>query len=150
MSERKRFTVNTEPHVAEIGDDEFLFKPEAYTDELMDAWASLRTLEDATAQTRTKDPDDGTPVDPTEVVERAKRASASIRQFVVSMMLEASIPRFNEVKLPDRVLIELMRWVMEVYGLRPTGSSNGSSESSPTTNPGDESTGTSSNEELTS
>lgn len=149
MAERKKFTVNTEPHVAEVGDDEFLFKPEAYTDELIEAWASLRVLEEASAATQEKK-GDGDKIDPTDLVERTKRASSSIRQFIASMMLEESVPRFNEVKLPDRVLIEMMRWVMEVYGLRPTGSSNDSSESSSTTKSGDESTETSSDEELTS
>lgn len=35
------------------------------------------------------------------------------------------------LKLPDRVHVELMQWIGEVYGQRPTGSSGGSAPASP-------------------
>lgn len=137
---QKKFSINTEPHVAEIGTDEYLLKPEAYTDELLDAWANLRTLESG--------PADG--ADPKETAERMRAANNAVREFLAAMMLDESAERFRTAKLPDRVMIELMRWALEVYGLRPTTSSNGSSESSPTTTPGDGSTEASPAEESTS
>ena len=68
----------------------------------------------------------------------------------MSFMLEESVPTFEEKRYPDRVLIEMMRWLLEIHGLRPTGSSSGSSASPSTTKPGDESTERPSDEELTS
>ncbi|WP_224281768.1 hypothetical protein [Streptomyces sp. LS1784] len=39
---RRTFTINTEPHVAEIGDVELLFRPEVMGDEFPDAYTKLR------------------------------------------------------------------------------------------------------------
>jgi hypothetical protein len=50
---------------------------------------------------------------------------------------------FLATKLPDRVLLEMQRWILGVYGLRPTGPSSDSSTSSSTEPLGDASTGTS-------
>lgn len=144
MAERQRFSINTEPHVAEIGDDEYHFKPEVYTDELLDAWAELRALEAAQAAGATKDDD------PKVIAERIRKSGAALKDFLAEMLMEDSVEKFKGTKFPDRVTVELMRWILGVYGLRPTTSSNGSSGSSPTTTPGDGSTEVSSNEVSTS
>lgn len=141
MAQRQRFSINTEPHVAEVGDDEFHFKPEVYTDELLDAWAELRTIEKAEVA-----PGE----DPKAAAERIRKANEATKGFLAEMMLEESASKFLGMKLPDRVTVELMRWILGVYGLRPTTSSNGSSESSPTTTPGDASMEPSSSEVSTS
>src|SRR5688572_11256784 len=153
MAERKSFQLNTEPHVAEIGEDTFLFHPEVYGDELLDSWAELRAK---TLAARSDTPGD----DATKIAERSKSLAAASKAFLGGLMLDddelvaaiakdpelegaAGATRFAEVKLPDRVMLELQRWILEVYGLRPTGASSGSSEPSPTLESGDDSTGTS-------
>lgn len=126
----QKFQINTEPHVAEIGDDIRLeFQPEVYTDELMDAWAELRSLQTTADEAEQKSKD------PAVIKERALAATAALRGFLSGMMLPESQTRFAEVKLPDRILIDVQRWILEVYGLRPTTASSDSSTPSddPTT-----------------
>lgn len=124
MAERKRFAIRTEPHVAEIGDDiELLFQPEVMGDEFMDAYARLQS-----AQAKLPaDPEQLAQVDP-EVIKQAK---AAVREFLADLMVPESREHFAELLLPDRVLTELLHWVVELYGDRPTGSSSGSAPASP-------------------
>lgn len=39
---RRSFAINTEPHVAEIGDTELFFQPEVMGDEFLDAYTALQ------------------------------------------------------------------------------------------------------------
>lgn len=141
MENRRKFELNTEPHVAEVGEHEFKFKPEVYSDEYLDAWANMQAM---LAGLNREDKD------PTAIKERAVTSTTAIKEFVAALMLPESAELFATIKLPDRVLLEIERWVLEVYGLRPTGSSSGSSEPSSTTTPSDPSTDDSSSEGSTS
>lgn len=128
------FELNEEPHVATVGSLELRFKPEVYSDELLDAWAALRAV-----TLQRDEPGD----DAAKIAKRTKEVNAATKQFLAELMLDESATAFLEAKLPDRVLLELQRWILGVYGLRPTGPSNGSSPPSPTETPGDDSTGSS-------
>lgn len=132
------FELNEEPHVATIGSLELQFKPEVYSDELLDAWAALRAV-----TLQQDQPGD----DAAKIAQRTKEVNAATKQFLAELMVADSATAFLEAKLPDRVLLQLQRWILGVYGLRPTGPSNGSSAPSPTETPGDASTGTSHPEE---
>ncbi|MFD4855158.1 hypothetical protein [Streptomyces atratus] len=114
------FALNTEPHVAEIGDDLVLeFRPEIMGDEFLDAYETIR---EAAAVTDDQDTS-------TAAVREANRA---VRAFLSRMMLPESAERFAEVQLPTRIIGALLEWTMEIYGGgRPSGSSSGSATASP-------------------
>ncbi|MFE3378696.1 hypothetical protein [Streptomyces anulatus] len=156
----KSFAINKTPHVAEIGDDLKLeFEPEVMGDEFMDAYQLLR---DTQRQSGVDLDDlsgvDGTDL---RKVTRAVRvflgglmlpesAALMLRLDVVvdggtvveSLNdLDAALARAEELegarvvdglRLPDRVLLELVTWVIELYsgGQRPPTQSVGSSTAS--------------------
>ncbi|MEU9576319.1 hypothetical protein [Streptomyces chilikensis] len=126
----KKFALNTEPHVAEIGDDlRFEFQPEVDGDEFMEAYEALqesaRRVGDITA------PDAATRVDMADV----REARAATKEFLAGLMLPDSAEEFRRAKLPERIISSLLEWVLEIYGggagERPTGSSTASSAASP-------------------
>ncbi|KAA9379604.1 hypothetical protein F5972_08080 [Microbispora cellulosiformans] len=157
---RQKFALNTEPHVAEIGDDiELLFKPEVTGEEFL---AAHERLQQAQAQLTDGDGQDRS------VAEQARVANLAVKLFLAGFMLPKSALVFArwEVRdptgqvvlstgdpgeaerhaakvdgaqvadvgmaLPDRVLLALTNWVTEVYGGgRPTGLSGGSATASP-------------------
>jgi hypothetical protein len=114
----KSFAINTEPHRAEIGEHVLLFEPEVVGAEFAQAYSELRDV-----QKRVKDAED---IDADALL----AASNAMRAFVAGFMLPESVKVFNTMKLPDRVLVQLLEWVAELYGggsvERPTGQSSGS------------------------
>lgn len=120
---RKSFALRTEPHVAEIGDVELLFRPEVMGDEFLDGYVRLRE-----AQKRVDS--EGSDL------EALREVSRVMREFLAGLMLPESAATFAGMRLPDRVLVELLEWTAELYGGgsggdRPTGSSGGSAPRSP-------------------
>lgn len=105
---RKSFTINTEPHVATVGKYDYEFHPEVLSDEFLDGYAELKDGFKA-ARIDPKELDD---VDP----EHLKKVTASLRVFLAKLMLPESAERFAKERIPDRVLVELLEWVGEVYG----------------------------------
>lgn len=155
---KKTITLNTEPHEAEIGEHTLLFQPEMYGDEFLDAFGRLqdvqKTLGDvsqlsgdrirslyaemrcflarlmvpATAEIFSRH--EVTAADGTVIsvhIDRDEAEAAALEHADGATVEDKSI------RLPDRVLVELMEWVVELYGgggSRPTGSSNGSAGAS--------------------
>ncbi|MEU5834466.1 hypothetical protein ABZ820_12450 [Streptomyces diacarni] len=157
----KDFALNTEPHVAQVGDTALEFQPEVMGDDFMDAYSELRDAQQAIGVNL----DDLAGVDPAQL----RQVSRALRGFLGHLMLPESaelITRLDVVKagkvvgsfatvedaeeaaakvkgggarvvdglrLPDRVLAELLEWVVELYGggQRPPMSSGGSATSSP-------------------
>ncbi|MDP4501076.1 hypothetical protein [Nonomuraea turcica] len=122
---RKSFQLQTEPHVAEIGDTELLLRPEVMGDEFLDM------LEELQATYRDLGVDLGNVA--TLNAEQLKPAVAAVRRFLAEFMLPESAELFAGMRLPDRILVQLLEWVIEIYGggSRPTGSSSGSATPSP-------------------
>jgi hypothetical protein len=156
---RQRFALNSEPHVAEIGDDITLeFQPEVMGDEFLDAFESLQEMFT------------GLGIDPNNIAatdaDKVRQAVTGVRLFLAGLMLPDSARQFARwevhhggevvavygtpdeargraaeldgaqvvdagLRLPDRILIQLMEWVVEVYGQRPPTSSSGSATPSP-------------------
>jgi hypothetical protein len=115
----KKFSINTEPHRAEVGDETYLFQPEIEGDELLDAWAALRD--------RVPDRGEGTDgLTADEMRERTRESRLALKEFVGSFMLDESRDAFIGAKLPDRVVLEMQQWMLETYGFRPTGPSSDS------------------------
>lgn len=162
---RKTFTLNTEPHVAEIvsadGTTEVLFRPEVMGDEYVDAHMRLQTR----AEELGVDLGAMTNLTPAQSV----ALTGELRVFLASLMLPESADVFARwdvigarkkvisshqdpqeaqkvaagqkgtivkdasLRLPDRVLVALLEWAIELYGggERPTTSSSDSAAASP-------------------
>lgn len=158
---KKTFTLNTEPHVAEIGDDtELLFLPEVMGDEFLDGYTRLRDAQKKLGM----EGNDLSQVDPSVV----RLVVVSLRVFLAGLMLPESATQFAQwhvvvdgtvtgsysdpddaheaaakldgatvvdvsMRLPDRVLVQLLEWAVELYGggtNRPPTSSTGSAQAS--------------------
>lgn len=158
---RKTFKLNTEPHVAEIGSTELLFQPEVYGDEFLDHYEALRESQRSLG-VDVDDLGSVEPAKLREVVGALRVFLArlmmpeSAAQFARWEVVKAGtsagfFPTPEEaaehaatvkgstlvdksMRLPDRVLVELLEWVVELYGggSRPTSSSNGSAPASRT------------------
>lgn len=133
MAEKQSFAINTEPHEATIGDLVLLFEPEVYSDDFLDAWATFRAAAAAAADDQAGDTAEA-------IRARTKAVNQAGLAFVASLMVPESAEAFLAARFPDRVIIELQRWILGVYGLRPTGASSESSAPSPDLSPGDDST----------
>ncbi|MFJ2205927.1 hypothetical protein [Streptomyces microflavus] len=155
----KSFALNTEPHVAAVGDTELLFEPEVMGDDFMDAYVGLRDAQQAL----------GVDVENLENLapQAIRSLSVALREFLARLMLPESAAVMTRLqvsqagktldtfadqaaaeefaatvtgatrityalRLPDRVLTELMEWTVELYsgGKRPPTSSSGSSKPS--------------------
>ncbi|MEC3994978.1 hypothetical protein VSR01_16155 [Actinacidiphila sp. DG2A-62] len=157
---KRTFALNTEPHVADVGGTELLFQPEVMGDDFMDAYAALRethrgsgvNLEDLTtiepgqlrAVTRSIRtflaqlmlPESAELFTGLDVVD-AKGTLVSSHQDLDAARAAAEAVTGGRVtdrlRLPDRVLVELLEWVVELYsgGTRPPTSSGGSATASP-------------------
>lgn len=159
---KKTFALNTEPHVASVGDTDLLFKAEVMGDEFMDALGELREAQKAASGI---DLEDLQSLDS----DALRAASRALRNFLAELMLPESAAVFTRVEviadgavvatyqdraaaqehadgiagakvadalpLPDRILVQLMEWVTELYGggadQRPPTSSSGSAPRSP-------------------
>lgn len=130
----RTFSLNTDPHVAQIGDAELKFQPEILGDEFLDGYTKLSEAQKAVGG-------DEAAADPVQV----RKVTGALREFLSDLMLPESREVFANLRLPDRVLIELTEWVTELYGgganARPTGRSGGSAPQSRT--PGTRSKGSS-------
>lgn len=160
---RKSFALNKDPHVADLGDlGELHFTPEVYGDRFLDAYSelqdaqqalgadggdtsslsgpTLRALYGAIRTYLTKMMTD-------ESADRFSRYEVSREGQVIEVFRDrAEADGYAEglgagvrvvdksMQLPDRVLIEIMEWSIELYGggakARPTGPSKGSSAGS--------------------
>ncbi|WP_327415384.1 hypothetical protein [Streptomyces sp. NBC_01233] len=158
----KKFAINTRPHEAEIGDDTtLLFQPEVLGDDFLDSYgrlqettkklnvdlsdaanvdlsqvreanvalrvflASLMLPESAEEFARWEVRAGGKTVSSHSTPDEAKEAAEGRKGGKV---VDAGL------RLPDRVLVELMEWVVELYGgaggQRPPTSSNDSATAS--------------------
>jgi hypothetical protein len=155
---RRTFALNTEPHVADIGGTEFLFEAEVMGDEFMDAYAELRQ----TQESQGLDLSNLAEADPKAVrhTVRALRLFIARQMLAESASLFTRLDvtqdgrtldsfwdldeaeEFAEqhkgarvvdaFRLPTRVLVELLEWVVELFGggSRPTTLSSGSATAS--------------------
>ncbi|WP_234334282.1 hypothetical protein [Streptomyces sp. NRRL B-1347] len=117
--------MNTEPHVAVIGDIELRFQPEVAGSEFLDVYERLVSTQKQVGTDLAK-------ADPRQM----REVLAALRGFIKELMLPESVPVFDKMPLPDRIMIELVEFLMEVYGggvnkKRPTTRSSGSSPASP-------------------
>ena len=117
MAERV-FTVRTEPHTARVGNDAFLFVPEAVGAEFVTAYNELQRIQVDVSNrmaprkgSSSKHPKQAE-LDVTVVAE----LEAAMRSFLTGLMLPESHDSFAAAPIPQRVLIELIEWTAELYG----------------------------------
>lgn len=158
---KKTITLNTEPHEAVVGPHTLLFQPEMYGDEFLDAFSRLQDVQKKLGDVselsgesvrglyaemrfflaRLMVPDSAAEFSRHEVtaldgtvhsvhIDREEAESAALEHA------DGATVEDKSVRLPDRVLVELMEWVVQLYGggggggSRPTGSSNASAPAS--------------------
>jgi hypothetical protein len=163
----KKFALNTQPHAAEIGDDVTLyFLPEVMGDEFLDSYGRLQeTTKRLNVDLSDASNVDLSHVRAANTALRVFLASLMLPESAESFARwevhasgkkvgsyadpasaeEAAAGRKGAkvvdagLRLPDRVLVELMEWVVELYGgaggQRPPTSSNGSAPASPPPGP---------------
>lgn len=110
----KTFALNTEPHVAVIGDQRFEFLPEVVGAEFAGSYAKLKDMRD-----RVRAPKGAkAKADAADIVDAELLASLSesMRSFIRGFLLPASAEAFDKARLPDRILVELIEWVAALYG----------------------------------
>lgn len=117
MAERV-FEVRTKPHTARIGDQTFLFQPEAEGAEFVKAYTELqdvqaevaRKLKPAKASSSKHAKQAETDLSIVADLDRA------MREFLSGLMLEESREAFAATRIPQRVLVEMIEWTAELYG----------------------------------
>lgn len=158
---QKTFALNREPHVADIGETQLLFQPEVMGDDFVEAYTALRSTQQASGVNI--DDMDGIDPDQLRKVSRGMRTflghlmlpeSAELftrldvvkggkilGSFAEPEEAEAFAAKAkgggakvtDSLRLPDRVLVELLEWVVSLYsgGSRPPTSSGDSATASP-------------------
>ena len=113
----KTFSINTDPHLAVIGEATLAFQPEVVGAEFAQAYDKLRavqakvqSLKGNKASSTKHAKDDG--VDAATLTE----LSAAMREFIGGFLIEESVTVFAGLRLPDRILVQLMEWAAELYG----------------------------------
>ncbi len=112
----KTFALNTTPHVATVGKHKLSFEPEVLGAEFAEAYSGLKAT-----QKSVKVAEDDIGADELMAV------NAGMREFLSRFMLPDSKELFETLRLPDRILVQLLEWVAELYG---GGSGNGRGGSS--------------------
>lgn len=114
----KTFEIRTEPHEAVLGDVKLYFVPEVGGAAFATAYAALREVQkkvgasEGSKSSSTKHAKEAKDLDPAVLGEISEALHTFVRQFLVP----ASRELFDGMGLPDRVLVQLMEWVAELYG----------------------------------
>lgn len=124
----RQFTINQTPHEFQVGDVSLFLEPEVEGAVFAEAYAQLREVQaDAkrvqksakASSTKHKAADaDADGMDPQTLVKLNK----AMRDFLRGFMLPDSAAVFDGMRLPDRVLVQMMEAVAELYG---SGSKDG-------------------------
>lgn len=117
MTERV-FEIRSEPHRAVIGDTVLLFTPEAEGSDFLAGYAKLKDVQGrvnkqltGTKAGSTKHAKEADP-DPEVLAELAR----TMREFVSRFLMPESVPVFANMRLPERILVQLIEFAAELYG----------------------------------
>lgn len=122
---RKTFEIATEPHEAVVGDYVFKFPPELASKDMLGPYKDLMAAYGSNPENLDPSKATATPAD----IERTATVMEAVLQVIRTLLLPESRELFDSVTLPDRVVGDIFRWIMETYGQRPTGPSSDSSQS---------------------
>lgn len=104
MAERT-FEIRTEPHKANIGTTTLLFEPETNGAAFAGAYAKLKSAQQKLTAA-------GDNIGEEELT----AVNTGMRDFVRRFLLEESKTAFDNLSLPDRVLVQLLEYAAELYG----------------------------------
>lgn len=118
----RTFAINTDPHTAVIGSTTLLFEPEVIGADFAEAYDQLREVQQM-VKGATGNKASGTKHAKESTVDAATltKLSEAMREFVGRFLLEESKAEFAALRLPDRILVELLEFTSELYG---SGSGN--------------------------
>lgn len=117
MTERV-FEIRTEPHRAVVGDTTLLLVPETSGGDFLAGYAKLREV-----QAKVNRKTGGVKASSTKHAKEAEQdlealaeLSNTMRMFVARFLLPESVPVFENMRLPDRILLQLIEFAAELYG----------------------------------
>lgn len=112
------FELRTEPHPVRVGTTVLHFEPETYGADFVEAYNDLRDAQvrvsrkaagrKASSSKHAQDPDLN--------VEDVKALNDTMRRFVRGFLVPESHAAFDGLKIPDRILLELIDYLAELYG----------------------------------
>lgn len=110
----RTFHLNTEPHQAVIGPVTLLFQPEAVGSEFLTAYGELRDAQrkvtgGKATSSRSARAEDVSP-------EALDELAGSMRRFIGRFLTPESLAEFEALRLPDRILVQLIEFMAELYG----------------------------------
>lgn len=111
----KSFAIRTEPHTADVGGVQLLFVAETLGSEFAEAYSALREAQQKVTGRKassTKHAKEEAGTDPAAL----KELHEAMRGFVRGFLLPESHAAFDGLRLPDRVLVQLLEWTAELYG----------------------------------
>lgn len=115
----RTFEIRTEPHEATLGDRVFYFEPEVVGAEFAGAYNKLREVQERTQGSKANSSKAAKSADPNAIIE----ISSAMKSFVATFLVPGEqVDIFSGMRLPDRVLVQLIEWLGELYG---GGSGNG-------------------------
>ena len=113
----RNFAINTEPHEAVIGGVTLLFEPEVIGAEFAEAYEQLRAVQQKVkgAQAGKASSTKHAKADSVDALVLGELSDA-MREFVGTFLVAESREVFASLRLPDRILVQLMEWAAELYG----------------------------------
>ncbi len=113
----KTFEIRTEPHVATVGKVELFFEPEVVGAEFAAAYDKLRAVQTRVAASqgnKSSSTKHAKAADPDGSI--LTEAGTAVREFVRGFLVPDSRTVFDQMRIPDRVLHQLLEWTTELYG----------------------------------
>lgn len=110
----KSFSINTEPHVANIGNHRLEFLPEVVGTDFAEGYATLVEVQQKVKTTKASSTKHAKAegMDPKTL----RELHDGMRAFLSGLMMPDSQELFATLRLPDRILVQLLEWVAELYG----------------------------------
>lgn len=112
MAERT-FEIRTEPHVAHVGGIDLLFEPEVIGSEFVAAYTKFQAVEARVSAPR-KGLNDAQKL--AADLEAVNDVEAAMREMLAQFIMPVSRPAFDELRLPQRLLVGMIEWTAELYG----------------------------------
>jgi hypothetical protein len=134
----RQFAINTDPHVFQVGDTKLLLEPEVEGAVFAQAYAELREVQGKVKGAKVVaakgghkpkggGKDDADDMDPAVLIQ----LNTAMRSFLRGFMLPDSVAVFDGMRLPDRVLVEMMEAVAELYGSGSQGKDQADDDGGP-------------------
>lgn len=115
----RSFEIRTDPHVINVGSARLLLEAEVIGAEFASAYSGLKAAQRQVSAA-------GDDIGPDELL----AVNEGMRDFLRRFMLPESKEAFDALKLPDRILVQMLEFVAELYGGGSGNAPGGSSGAS--------------------